>query len=100
MTSADFLRFNNTLPHCLFLWESFIPLAGNPRKISPGKRTHFHPMQPPHLPDGVRAVSDFALFGKLVPSKSALYAVPVRRFGTLPKASFRFHLTMDTLAFD
>ena len=28
----------------------------------------------------------------------ALYAISVRRLGTLPAASFRFHLTMDTLA--
>ena len=28
----------------------------------------------------------------------ALYAISVRRLGTLPPASFRFHLTMDTLA--
>ena len=28
----------------------------------------------------------------------ALYAISVRRLGTLPAASFRFHLAMDTLA--
>ncbi|MBD9172782.1 MAG: hypothetical protein EGP83_06525 [Clostridiales bacterium] len=28
----------------------------------------------------------------------ALYAISVRRLRTLPAASFRFHLTMDTLA--
>ena len=28
----------------------------------------------------------------------AFYAISVRRLGTLPAASFRFHLTMDTLA--
>ena len=28
----------------------------------------------------------------------ALYAISVRRLGTLPAASFRFHLTMDPLA--
>ena len=28
----------------------------------------------------------------------ALYAISVRRLGTLPAASFRFHFTMDTLA--
>jgi len=41
---------------------------------------------------------DFALSSKLVRSNSAFYAISVRRFGTLPPASFRFHLTMDTLA--
>ena len=28
----------------------------------------------------------------------AFYAISVRRLGTLPAASFRFHLAMDTLA--
>ena len=32
------------------------------------------------------------------PLCTALYAISVRRLGTLPAASFRFHLTMDTLA--
>jgi hypothetical protein len=33
------------------------------------------------------------------PAKTALYQVSVRRNKSLPSASFRFHLTMDTLAF-
>ena len=32
------------------------------------------------------------------PEAAASYTVPVRRAGTLPTASFRFHLAMDTLA--
>jgi hypothetical protein len=41
---------------------------------------------------------DFVLTGKLV--RLALpHTVSVRRPGVLPPASFRFHLTMDTLAF-
>ena len=32
------------------------------------------------------------------PEVAASYTVPVRRAGTLPTASFRFHLAMDTLA--
>src|SRR5208283_529854 len=32
------------------------------------------------------------------PRVAASYTVPVRRAGTLPTASFRFHLAMDTLA--
>ena len=32
------------------------------------------------------------------PGASASYAIPVRQTGALPAASFRFHLTMDTLA--
>jgi len=34
------------------------------------------------------------------PLHLALYLVLVHRTGTLPWASFRFHLTMDSLAFD
>jgi len=32
------------------------------------------------------------------PTAPALYPVPVRRVRVLPSASFRFHLTVDTLA--
>jgi len=66
-------------------------------------------MQPPHLHCKVRAVRpeaagspvfwDFVLFWKLIRLAFALYAVPVRRPGTLPPASFRFRLAADTLAF-
>ena len=38
------------------------------------------------------------LFLQTYPYFPALYAVPVRRTKGLPTASFRFHLTMDTLA--
>ena len=41
---------------------------------------------------------DFVLFSKLVRSTNALYAISVRRCRILLSASFRFHLTMDTLA--
>ena len=55
-------------------------------------------MPPPHLHHGVRVVLDFVLFSKLVRSTNALYAISVRRCRILLSASFRFHLTMDTLA--
>ena len=32
------------------------------------------------------------------PTAPALYPIPVRRVRVLPSASFRFHLTVDTLA--
>ncbi|MCK1975688.1 helix-turn-helix domain-containing protein [Jeotgalicoccus huakuii] len=48
---------------------------------------------------GTRAVSDFVLFRKLVHSNSALYTVSIRQFGTLRRASFRLHPTVDTLPF-
>ena len=96
MTSADFWQFSHTSLHGLLL------LIVHPQRTcqtSPGKSDRLHPVYPPHLLYGVRAVLDFVLYGKLVRSNSALYAVLVHRVGTLPPASFRFHLTMDTLAF-
>ncbi len=35
-------------------------------QVSPGKNDNFHPIYLLHLLQGVRAVLDFALFGKLV----------------------------------
>jgi hypothetical protein len=43
-------------------------------------------------------VLDFVLFSKLVRPNSASYLVFVHQTEILPTASFRFHLTMDTLA--
>src|SRR5690606_35893352 len=68
------------------------------RETSPGKNDNFHPKYLLHLPRRPRAVSGFALFCNLARSSLALYAVPVRQAGTLPPASFRFHLTVDPLA--
>src|SRR5262249_21368470 len=42
-------------------------------------------------------VSDFEEIGLLI-QLARLYAISVRRASALPAASFRFHLTMDTLA--
>ena len=67
-------------------------------QISPIKNSNFHPMSPPHLHREIRVVLEFVLFSKLVRSTYALYAISVRRCRTLPTASFRFHLTTDTLA--
>jgi hypothetical protein len=67
-------------------------------KISPGKYNRFPLTYLPHLHHGIRAVLDFALYGKLIRPVYAFYAVPVRQTEGLPSASFRFHLTMDTLA--
>jgi NADH:ubiquinone oxidoreductase subunit 4 (subunit M) len=43
-------------------------------------------------------VLDFVLFSKLVRPNSASHLVFVHQTEILPTASFRFHLTMDTLA--
>ena len=42
---------------------------------------------------------DFALSCRLIHSQKPWYQVSVRRVRCLPTASFRFHLTVDTLAF-
>ena len=42
-------------------------------------------------------VSDFGSRCLLI-RHARLYAIPVRQASALPAASFRFHLTMDTLA--
>ena len=55
-------------------------------------------MSPLHLHREIRVVLDFVLYCKLVHFTSALYAISVRQCRTLPTASFRFHLAVDTLA--
>ena len=52
---------------------------------------------PPHLLV-LPATFGLHLFWQTYPYFPALYAVPVRRTKGLPTASFRFHLTVDTLA--
>jgi hypothetical protein len=67
---------------------------------------NLRPMEPPHLHHRVRVVSDFALSCKFVrpvlPCMRFLLRTrsPVRGggFRTLPSASFKFNLAMDTLA--
>ena len=68
-------------------------------EISADKLIDFHPIYLPHLQFKVRSVLDFVLLCKLVRLDFAFYAVSVRQTGILLRASFRFHLAMDTLAF-
>ena len=68
-------------------------------ETSADKLIDFHPIYLPHLHLRVRSVLDFVLFGQLVRPEYAFYAVSVRQTGILLRASFRFHLAMDTLAF-
>jgi hypothetical protein len=106
MASADFWTFSHTLLYGL-LW--FLHLA-RIVQTSPGKsrQPSFHVAAAFTLQgSGSKARGladspafwDFVLFWKLIRLAFALYAVSVRRLGTLPPASFRFHLAMDTLAF-
>ena len=78
--------------------EKILSLLKHTIQTSPVKNSNLHPMPPPHLHHRVRVVLDFVLFSKLVHSTNALYAISVRRCRILLSASFRFHLTMDTLA--
>ena len=59
--------------------------------------TLFPFIYPPHL---LLLPATFGLYLLLqtYPYFRALYVIPVRRTKGLPTASFRFHLTMDTLA--
>jgi hypothetical protein len=69
------------------------------QQISTGKLINLHPIYLLHLRHKLRIASDFVLLCKLIQLAYAFYAVSVRQAGILPQASFRFHLTMDTLAF-
>ena len=97
MASADFLQFRCVSPRMFRGCQSICP--SRPCKTSLGKPCFFPLIHLPHLHHGIRAVLDFALYSKLVRPANAFYAVPVRQTKGLPPASFRFHLTMDTLAF-
>ncbi|TQR21674.1 hypothetical protein FG384_01580 [Psychrobacillus vulpis] len=67
-------------------------------QTSPGKRMHFLSIYPPHLLNLSFDRKDFALKCTLIQTDLALYEIRVPRTGDLPPASFRFHVTMDTLA--
>lgn len=66
-------------------------------EASHGKTVLF-PMNPPDLHPRLR--TDLGLPSPMpgYPPGCALYPVPVRQLHLLPPASFRSHLTMDTLA--
>jgi hypothetical protein len=67
-------------------------------EISPGNALTPSHLYLPHLqlcfPGKFRT---FEIFASLS-SMTASYVIPVRQVSALPSASFRFHLTMDTLA--
>ncbi len=86
MTSADSLR------------QVLLRSSHSVRKASQGKGTIFLVIYPPHLHREFRIAWGFSLCCNLTHSHMP-DAVPVRRTNGLPRASFRFHLTMDTLAF-
>ena len=89
MASADFSR--QALLHTSF--GTYV------RETSAGKLTIFPVIYPPHLHLGFRVALGFNLISSLTHPRMP-HVIPVRRTNGLPRASFRFHLTMDTLAFD
>ena len=61
--------------------------------------TLFPLIYPPHLLGSYkRQLYGFVLFSRLTKRNLASYVISVRRTKSLPTASFRFHLTMGTLA--
>lgn len=68
------------------------------RKTSAGKLTIFPIIHLLHLHREFRVALDFSLLCNLTHSHMP-DAVSVRQVDGLPMASFRFHLTVDTLAF-
>ncbi|WP_310502971.1 hypothetical protein [Paenibacillus qinlingensis] len=67
-------------------------------QISPGKNAIFLSIYLLHLLSYAFGSKGFDLFSSLTQPTLALYEVRVPQTGDLPPASFRFHLTMDTLA--
>jgi hypothetical protein len=92
MTSADFCTLNR-------FFRSRLPpmwlVHRSPRVIA----ASFHSMHPSHLLSIGLGHKDFVLPCKLIHLSLASYElICVPRVGILSTASFRFHLTMDTLA--
>ena len=67
-------------------------------QISPGKSAIFLSIYLLHLLSYAFDSMDFGLLCNLIQLTIALYEVRVPQTGDLPRASFRFHLAMDTLA--
>ena len=91
MTSADFSQFVVTA-RLLSLKPRLRDLPSYGRTLSG--------LYPLGLLSAVRIVIGLLLLVQHYPCLPAFYQVLVHRANRLPPASFRFHLTMDTLAFD
>ena len=90
MTSADFSQFVVTA-RLLSLKPRLRDLPSYGRTLSG--------LYPLGLLSAVRIVIGLLLLMQHYPCLPAFYQVLVHRANRLPPASFRFHLTMDTLAF-
>ena len=84
----------------------WLPLSRHTAQTSPGTTRFFLSIHPLHLPYMIPCSYRASACKAVLPSCMAFYVISVRQTGDLPvvslfphPASFRFHLTMDTLAF-
>ena len=92
MTSADFLR--QVLLHGFCIFFSLFPMSVRPPQI----RAKLSILCLLHLHHPFRIAIGLQFVLKPYPQVHALYEDSVRQTRYLPPASFRFHLTIDTLA--
>ena len=83
----------------------WLPLSRHSAQTSPGTTRFFLSIHPLHLPYMIPCSYRASACKAVLPSCMAFYVISVRQTGDLPvvslfphPASFRFHLTMDTLA--
>ena len=84
----------------------WLPLSRHTAQTSPGTTRFFLSIHPLHLPYMIPCSYRASACKAVLPSCMAFYVISVRQTGDLPvvslfphPASFRFHLTIDTLAF-
>ena len=99
MASADFCVFS-----AISRWR--LSLSECPTQISPGTTRFFPSIYLPHLSHMIPCSYWASACSAVLPSCETSYVVSVRQVRGLPMvslfphpASFRFHLTVDTLAF-
>ena len=101
MASSDSCMFSAAF----FVWLR-LPLSRHSTQVSPGTTRFFPSIYLPHLPCMIPCSYWASTCMAALPSCMALYVVSVRQARGLPvvslfphPASFRFHFTVDTLAF-
>ena len=101
MASADFCMFSAVF----LIWPRLL-LSERSMQISPGTTRFFPSIYLPHLSRMIPCSYRVSACSAVLPSCETFYVVSVRQARGLPvvsllphPASFRFHLTVDTLAF-
>ena len=99
MTSADSCTFSASS-------QMRLPLSRHFAQVSPGTTRFFLSIHLPHLSPVIPCSYWASACIAVLPSRKTLYVISVRQTGDLPvvslfphPASFRSHLTVDTLAF-